>query len=206
MLCFKYEHTYQQTSSALAQEIKKMFRRSLADLLFYYIYYYLFFAIYSLQFMMTDSSMCATSFNVTAASSAFQEVFPSMDGSFVQSISHCLLANHLAETVTRVFGISNESGLCTSSIETQQRVLMYASLALFASADTTEVAWAHVLYDPSVNSLQMVPSVTTSRQLFSDVIVVLCIVALARVWIFSSGVWSKAPLLGPQNNSGPKQN
>ena len=155
--------------------------------------------------MDTASSMCATDFNLTAASSAFREVFPSMDGSTVQSMSKCLLASHLAETVTRVFEISNESGLCTSSIEVQQRVLMYASLALFASADTAEATWAHVLYDPSIDSLQVVPSATTSRQLFSDVVVVLCIVALARVWIFSSGVWAKAPLLDSQNGDGQKK-
>ena len=155
--------------------------------------------------MAENSPMCSTGFNMIAASNAFREVFPSIDGSTVQSMSHCLLANHLAETVTRVFEIRNESGLCSSSIEIQQRVLMYASLALFASADTTEATWAHVLYDPSIDSLQVVPSTTTSRQLFSDVIVVLCIVALARVWIFSSGVWDKAPLLGPQDQSTKRQ-
>ena len=155
--------------------------------------------------MDSDSSMCASSFDLTAASSAFREVFPSMDGSVVQSMSKCLLANHLAETVTRVFNISNEGDLCTSSTEVKQLVLMYASLALFASVDTSEATWAHVLYDPSIDSLQVVPSATTSRQLFSDVVVVLCIVALARVWIFSSGVWSKAPLIGSDNTSDPKQ-
>jgi hypothetical protein len=128
-----------------------------------------------------------------------------MDGSTVQSISQCLLANHLAETVTRVFGISNESGLCTSSVEMQQRVLMFASLALFASADPTETTWAHVQYDPSIDSLKLVPSVTTSRQLFSDVVVVMCIMALARVWIFTSGANQKAPLLSPSETSGQKQ-
>jgi hypothetical protein len=150
-------------------------------------------------------STCASSFNLTAASSAFREVFPPMDGSTVQSISQCLLANHLAETVTRVFGISNESGLCTSSVEMQQRVLMFASLALFASADPTETTWAHVQYDPSIDSLKLVPSVTTSRQLFSDVVVVMCIMALARVWIFTSGANQKAPLLSPSETSGQKQ-
>ena len=150
-------------------------------------------------------ALCTTNFNISAASSAFREVFPAIDGSTVQSVSRCLLANHLAETVTRVFNISNESELCTSSADVQQLVLMYASLALFASADTSEATWAHVLYDPSVDALQVVPSVSTSRQLFSDVVVVLCIVALARVWIFSSGVWSQFPLLNPSGEAGQKK-
>ena len=158
MYGFKYQLTFQQTSST---SVDKTSRNTRFEKVFQTTW-----SIYSLSFSSVDcmvssnSSLCASNFNLDAASTAFREVFPPMDGSNVRSMSQCLLANHLAETITRVFKIREESAWCTSSVETQQRVLMFASLALFASVDTFEATWAHVQYDPSVDSLQLVPSVT----------------------------------------------
>ena len=182
MYGLKYQLSYQQPSST---SVDKTSRNTRFEEVFQTTW-----IIYSLSFSSVDcmvssnSSLCATNFNLDAASTAFREVFPPMNGNNITSMSQCLLTNHLAESITRVFEIREESALCMSSVETQQRVLIFASLALFASVDASEATWAHAQYDPSMDSLQLVLSVTTSRQLFSDVVVGLCIVALARVWIF----------------------
>jgi hypothetical protein len=60
---------------------------------------------------------------------------------------------------------------------------MFAALGLLANDDSGGDPWAKVLYNPATEATEYVPGATATRQLFADVIVVLTVLALGRVWL-----------------------
>jgi hypothetical protein len=136
-------------------------------------------------------------FNIHAATAAFREVFPSIDGSQLSSIPESTITQLLMATITNTFGVSNETDIRTASDSTIQRILMHAALGLLANNDSGGEPWATVMYNPATETITNVPSDTTTRQLFADVIVVLAVIALSRVWIFTRAVNEKQPTVPP---------
>lgn len=130
-------------------------------------------------------------FNIDAATTAFREVFPSTDGSLLRSIPDNTTRQLLMVTITNTFNIKNETDIRTASDDTIQRILMHAALGLLANNDSGGEPWATVMYNPATEKIASVPSSTTTRQLFADVIVVLAVIALSRVWIFTRVVHEK---------------
>jgi hypothetical protein len=124
-------------------------------------------------------------FNITAATPAFREVFPSLDGSLLRSIPGSTITQLLLATIGNTFNIYNETQLRDATDEQVQRVLMHAALGLLANDDSGGEPWARVMYNPATGKITNVPSATTTRQLFADVIVVLAVIALSRVWMFT---------------------
>jgi hypothetical protein len=124
-------------------------------------------------------------FNITAATPAFREVFPSLDGSLLRSIPGSTITQLLLATIGNTFNIYNETQLRDATDEQVQRVLMHAALGLLANDDSGGEPWARVMYNPATEKITNVPSATTTRQLFADVIVVLAVIALSRVWMFT---------------------
>jgi hypothetical protein len=125
------------------------------------------------------------SFNITAATAAFREVFPSMDGSNIGSISEETITHVLKTTISTTFKIGNESDVRDAPDLVIQRILMHAALGLLANDDSGGEPWAMVMYNPATEKIANVPSASTTRQLFADVIVVLAVIALSRVWMFT---------------------
>lgn len=124
-------------------------------------------------------------FNITAATPAFREVFPSVDGSLLESIPGSTITQLLLATISNTFEIYNESQVRHATDEQVQRILMHAALGLLANSDSGGEPWATVMYNPATEKITNIPSATTTRQLFADVIVVLAVIALSRVWIFT---------------------
>jgi hypothetical protein len=124
-------------------------------------------------------------FNIDAATTAFREVFPSSDGSQLRSIPNSTITQLLMATISNTFEIFNETQVRDATDEKIQRILMHAALGLMANEDSGGEPWATVMYNPATEKITNVPSATTTRQLFADVIVVLAVIALSRVWIFT---------------------
>jgi hypothetical protein len=124
-------------------------------------------------------------FNINAATVAFREVFPSTDGSLIGSIPESTITQLLMATIANTFHVNNETDIRTASDSTIQRILMYAALGLLANNDSGGEPWATVMYNPATEKITNIPSATTTRQLFADVIMVLAVIALSRVWIFT---------------------
>jgi hypothetical protein len=132
------------------------------------------------------------SFNLTAATTAFREVFPSMDGSNIGSIPPGTITQMLYSTITTTFNLNSETDVRNASDDVIQRILMHAALGLLANDDSGGEPWATVMYNPSTGKIANAPSATTTRQLFADVIVVLAVIALSRVWMFTRIEHSKS--------------
>jgi hypothetical protein len=126
-----------------------------------------------------------TGFNINAATEAFQKVFPSTDGSHLMSIPESTIRQLLLATISNTFQIYNETQVRNATDEVIQQILMHAALGLLANNDSGGEPWATVMYNPATEKIANVPSATTTRQLFADVIVVLAVIALSRVWIFT---------------------
>ena len=127
--------------------------------------------------------VCYTQFNISAATSAFREAFPVMDGSHARSIPSCTITRVLDGAITTNFGVTSEAEVATADHALIQRILMFAALGLLANDDSGGDPWAKVLYNPATEATEYVPGATATRQLFADVIVVLTVLALARVWL-----------------------
>jgi hypothetical protein len=80
-------------------------------------------------------------------------------------------------------GVISEDEVARSDHALIQRILMFAALGLLANDDSGGDPWARVLYNPATEATEYVPGATATRQLFADVIVVLTVLALARVWL-----------------------
>jgi hypothetical protein len=132
------------------------------------------------------------SFNITAATTAFREVFPSMDGSNLGSIPEGTITQMLYSTITTTFNLNSETDVRNAPDDVIQRILMHAALGLLANDDSGGDPWATVMYNPATEKIANVPSATTTRQLFADVIVVLAVIALSRVWMFTRVAHSKS--------------
>jgi hypothetical protein len=126
---------------------------------------------------------CATAFNMSAATTAFREVFPVMDGSNVVSIPACSVARVLQGAIATNFAVTSEKDVAAADDALIQRILMYAVLGLLANDDSGGDPWATVMYNPATEATEYVPGATATRQLFADVIVVLTVLALGRVWL-----------------------
>ena len=126
-----------------------------------------------------------TGFNITAATPAFREVIPSLDGSLLRSIPGSTITQLLVATIGNTVNIYSETQLPNATDGQVQRVLMHAALGLLANDDSGGEPWARVMYNPATEKITNVPSATTTRQLFADVIVVLAVIALSRVWMFT---------------------
>jgi hypothetical protein len=124
-------------------------------------------------------------FNLTAASDAFREVFPSIDGSYIESIPVGTITQVLSSTISTTFNVKSETDIRNAPDDVIQRILMHAALGLLANDDSGGEPWAVVMYNPATEKIANVPSATTTRQLFADVIVVLAVIALSRVWMFT---------------------
>jgi hypothetical protein len=60
---------------------------------------------------------------------------------------------------------------------------MLASLALFANEKQAVEPWAQVRFNTATDSLILVPTSATTRQLFADVIVVVSVLVLTYTWL-----------------------
>lgn len=130
-----------------------------------------------------DKPTCVTGFNLTASQIAFREVFPVMDKSFVKSISPCTITKVLEHAVETNFGIKSEMDVRNANDGLIQRIIMFAALGLLANDDSGGEPWATIMYNPATEATESVPGSTATRQLFADVIVVLTVLALGRVWL-----------------------
>jgi hypothetical protein len=70
---------------------------------------------------------------------------------------------------------------------TLYKLVMFAALGKFAddargSSASDPRAWARVAYNPASDTLQIQPSASETRQVFTDVIVVVSIIALLLTW------------------------
>jgi hypothetical protein len=126
---------------------------------------------------------CHTGFNISAATSAFREAFPVMDSSTVRSIPLCTIARVLDNAVSTNFDVVSEEDVRHADDALIMRILMFAALGLLANDSSGGDPWAKVLYNPTTESTEYVPGATATRQLFADVIVVLTVLALGRVWL-----------------------
>jgi hypothetical protein len=127
--------------------------------------------------------MCSTQFNISAATTAFREVFPVLDGSVVRSIPICTISRVLSNAISANFGIKTEDDVRVADDVLLQRILMFATLGLLANEAGGGDTWATVVYNPTTEMTEYVPGTTATRQLFADVIVVLTVLALGRVWL-----------------------
>jgi high-affinity K+ transport system ATPase subunit B len=121
--------------------------------------------------------------NLGDAVDAFVNVFTASDGSAVSGVSGDVVTQLLEETVTRRWGVRTPADVCALTGSKAYEVLMYASLGLFADTAKDPSAWARVQFDSGSAGLRLVPSVEATRQYFADVVVILSIIALARVWV-----------------------
>jgi hypothetical protein len=126
---------------------------------------------------------CTTRFNISAATSAFQEVFPVIDNSVVRSVPFCTVSRILDTAISTNFGVLTEDDIRRADDHLIQRIVMFAALGLLANEQSGGDTWATVVYNPSTESTEYVPGATATRQLFADVIVVLTVLALGRVWL-----------------------
>jgi hypothetical protein len=134
---------------------------------------------------------CVTGFNMTASQIAFREAFPVMDNSIVKSISPCTITNVFEHAIETNFGIKKEIDVRMADDGLIQRIIMFAALGLLANDDSGGEPWATIMYNPSTEAIESVPGSTATRQLFADVIVVLTVLALGRVWLHTRIVVTK---------------
>jgi hypothetical protein len=127
--------------------------------------------------------ICPTRFNISAATTAFREVFPVLDGSNVRSIPTCTISRVLDNAISTNFGVKTEADVRVADDVLVQRILMFAALGLLANEASGGDTWATVVYNPNTETTEYVPGTTATRQLFADVIVVLTVLALGRVWL-----------------------
>lgn len=106
-----------------------------------------------------------------------------MDGSYVKSIPVCTITRVLDGAISTNFGVTSEAEVAEADHVLIQRILMFAALGLLANDDSGGDPWAKVLYNPATEATEYVPGATATRQLFADVIVVLSVLALGRVWL-----------------------
>jgi len=126
---------------------------------------------------------CSSRFNISAATTAFREVFPVIDGSTVNSIPFCTVSRVLDNAISTNFGLRTEDDVRRADDALIQRIVMFATLGLLANDASGGDTWATVVYNPTTESTEYVPGATATRQLFADVIVVLTVLALGRVWL-----------------------
>jgi hypothetical protein len=137
--------------------------------------------VFNCEMSMLPTSVCA--FDIHAATTAFREVFPVIDGSIIDSIPQSTITRVLDSAIVTNFNVSCEADVKSADTFLIQRILMFAALGLLANELSGGDPWAKVLYSPSTESLEYVPGATATRQLFADVIVVLSVLALGRVWL-----------------------
>jgi len=106
-----------------------------------------------------------------------------MDGSHVSSIPACTITRVLDHAISTNFGVTSEAEVAAADDLLIQRILMFAALGLLANSDSGGDPWAKVMYNPATEATEYVPGATATRQLFADVIVVLTVLALGRVWL-----------------------
>jgi len=134
-------------------------------------------------------------FDPDTARAAFAHVFETTDGSSLavdaaagDGLSAAFLGglvdSALGSAVGHTGSLSTDLAACTAVDPlTLHKVIMYGVLGSFASTSDDPAAWVKVGYNPSTNRLQLLPSAAETRQMFSDVLVVLSIVALFRTWV-----------------------
>ena len=126
---------------------------------------------------------CMTHFNISAATIGFRQAFPVIDGSTVRSIPFCTVSRVLDGAITTNFGVKKEDDIRRADDNLIQKMLMFAALGLLANEASGGDTWAKVVYNPATEATEYVPGATATRQLFADVIVVLTVLALGRVWL-----------------------
>jgi hypothetical protein len=126
---------------------------------------------------------CVTGFNMTASLIAFREVFPVTDNSVVKNIPPCTITKVLKHAIETNFGIHKERDVRMADDRVIQRIIMFAALGILANNDSGGEPWATMMYNPTTEAIESVPGATATRQLFADVIVVLTVLALGRVWL-----------------------
>ena len=136
---------------------------------------------------------CSSGFDISAATNAFREVFPVIDGSTVKSIPFCTVSRVLDNAITTNFGVRTENEIRSADDDLIQKIVMFAALGLLANDASGGDTWASVMYNPATESTEYVPGATATRQLFADVIVVLTVLALGRVWLHTRLVVSETP-------------
>ena len=136
---------------------------------------------------------CTSQFNISAATHAFRLAFPVIDGSTVKSIPFCTVSRVLDNAITTNFGVRTENEIRSADDDLIQKIVMFAALGLLANDASGGDTWASVMYNPATESTEYVPGATATRQLFADVIVVLTVLALGRVWLHTRLVVSETP-------------
>jgi hypothetical protein len=121
--------------------------------------------------------------NITEASAAFVSTFPTVDGSTLDGVGSCVVARHLQGTVYPTLGAADADALRSLPSASLYRILMLASLALFANEKQAVEPWAQVRFNTATDSLILVPTSATTRQLFADVIVVVSVLVLTYTWL-----------------------
>jgi hypothetical protein len=136
---------------------------------------------------------CTSQFNISAATHAFRLAFPVIDGSTVKSIPFCTVSRVLDNAITTNFGVRTENEIRSADDDLIQKIVMFAALGLLANDASGGDTWASVMYNPATESTEYVPGATATRQLFADVIVVLTVLALGRVWLHTRLIVSETP-------------
>jgi hypothetical protein len=136
---------------------------------------------------------CTSQFNISAATHAFRLAFPVIDGSTVKSIPFCTVSRVLDGAITTNFGVRTENEIRSADDDLIQKIVMFAALGLLANDASGGDTWASVMYNPATESTEYVPGATATRQLFADVIVVLTVLALGRVWLHTRLIVSETP-------------